>query len=297
LDCLPGRGKVTEVRARHKRNKICCRFVLIVGRTSGCARRLLPRDYVSGMSIESKEDLAGLRAAGKVVAEALAAMRAAVRPGVTTRQLDEVGASVFARQGARSAPQLAYDFPGVNCISVNDEAVHGVPSDRELAVGDLVKLDVTAELDGYMADAAITVPVGTVTDSATRLIEAAERALIRAIGVARAGVRLNEIGRAVQSEVQRAGFFVLPQLGGHGIGRAIHEPPSVPNHYVASDETVLTEGLVITIEPIISATTSRAVGPGSDGWTIGTADGGLSAHVEHTIVITQEAPVILTAAA
>jgi methionyl aminopeptidase len=248
------------------------------------------------MSIESERDLAGLRAAGKVVAEALAAMRAAVRPGVTTQELDDVGAAVFARHGARSAPQLAYGFPGVNCISVNDEAVHGVPSVRALVEGDLVKLDVTAELDGYMADAAITVPVGAVTDTALDLIAAAERALTRAIGVARAGVKLNEIGRAVQAEVEQAGFFVLPQLGGHGIGRTIHEPPSVPNHYVASDATILTEGLVITIEPIISATTSRSVGPGSDGWTIATADRGLSAHVEHTVVITRDAPVVLTAA-
>jgi methionyl aminopeptidase len=248
------------------------------------------------MSIESEQDLAGLRAAGKVVAEALAAMRAAVRPGVTTRQLDEVGARIFARHGARSAPQLAYGFPGVNCISVNDEAVHGVPSERPLAEGDLVKLDATAELDGYMADAAVTVPVGAVTEDALRLIAAAERALTRALGVARAGVRLNEIGRAVQSEVERAGFFVLPRLGGHGIGRTIHEPPSVPNHYVASDDTVLTDGLVITIEPIISATTARSIGPGSDGWTIATADRGLSAHVEHTIVVTRRGPVVLTAA-
>jgi methionyl aminopeptidase len=247
------------------------------------------------MSIESEQDLAGLRAAGKVVVEALAAMRAAVRPGVTTRQLDDVGASIFARYGARSAPQLAYDFPGVNCISVNDEAVHGVPSERTLARGDLVKLDVTAELDGYVADAAITVGVGRLAEDARKLVAAAERALIRAIGVARAGVRLNEVGRAVQSEVQSAGFFVLPQLGGHGIGRTIHEPPSVPNHYIASDETVLTEGLVITIEPIISATTSRSVA-GGDGWTIATADRGLSAHVEHTIVITKQAPIVLTAA-
>jgi methionyl aminopeptidase len=248
------------------------------------------------VSIESEKDLAGLRAAGRVVVEALAAMRAAVRPGVTTRELDEVGASVFAKFGARSAPQLAYDFPGVNCISVNDEAVHGVPSTRVLVEGDLVKLDVTAELDGYMADAAITVAVGAVTMDALMLVSAAERALARAIGVARAGTRLNEIGRAIQSEVEEAGFFVLPQLGGHGIGRTIHEPPSVPNHYVASDETFLTEGLVITIEPIISATSRRSVGPGSDGWTISTADRGLSAHVEHTIVITRNAPVVLTAA-
>jgi methionyl aminopeptidase len=246
------------------------------------------------MSIESEHDLAGLRAAGRVVADALAAMKAAVRPGVTTRQLDEVGRSVFAARGARSAPQLAYDFPGTNCISVNDEAVHGVPSDRRLEDGDIVKLDVTAELDGYMADAAITVGVGAIAADARRLIAAAEHALLRAIGVARAGARLNEIGRAVQSEVGEAGFFVLPQLGGHGIGRTIHEPPSVPNHYVASDRTVLTEGLVITIEPIISATSSASSGPGGDGWTISTADGGLSAHAEHTIVVTKRAPIVLT---
>jgi methionyl aminopeptidase len=231
-----------------------------------------------------------------VVAEALAAMEAAVRAGVTTQELDEVGGSVFAAHGARSAPQLAYDFPGINCISVNDEAVHGVPSDRELVDGDLVKLDVTAELDGYMADAAVTVGVGTVSADARRLIAAAERALARAIGVAQVGTRLNEIGRTVQSEVDRNGFFVLPQLGGHGIGRTIHESPSVPNHYVASDPTVLTEGLVITIEPIISATTSESIGPGLDGWAISTRDGGLSAHAEHTIVVTGREPIVLTAA-
>jgi methionyl aminopeptidase len=155
---------------------------------------------------------------------------------------------------------------------------------------------VTAELDGYMADAAITVGVGAIRDEAKQLIEAAEQALARALGVVRAGVRLNEVGRAVQSEVEAAGFFVLPQLCGHGIGRTIHEPPSVPNYYDAADETVLTEGLVITIEPIISATTSRSVGPGRDGWTIATADRGLSAHAEHTVVVTRQLPLVLTAA-
>jgi methionyl aminopeptidase len=248
------------------------------------------------MSIESAKDLAGLRAAGSVVVEALAAMRDAVRPGVTTRELDDIGAEVFATFGARSAPQLAYGFPGVNCISVNDEAVHGVPSSRTLVEGDLVKLDVTAELDGYMADAAITVPVGSVTPTAASLVSTAERALTRALAAAGAGVRLNEIGRAVQTEVEEAGFFVLPGLGGHGIGRTIHEPPSVPNYYVRADQTVLTEGLVITIEPIISERTDRTVGPGRDGWTISTADRGLSAHAEHTIVVTRDAPIVLTAA-
>lgn len=249
------------------------------------------------MSIESERDALGLAAAGQVVALALAEMRDAVRAGVTTRELDEIGASVFDLYGARSAPQLAYNFPATNCISVNAEAVHGVPSSRTLLRGDLVKLDVTAELDGYMADAAITVPVGAPSRLAAALIETAERALARALSVVITGLRVNEIGRVVESEVNRAGFKVLAALGGHGIGRTIHEKPHVPNHYVPSDMTRLTEGLVITIEPIIAATTSRVTGPGADGWTISTADGSLSAHAEHTVIVTRQGPIVLTAAA
>lgn len=247
------------------------------------------------MSVESQRELVALRRVGRVVAAALAAMRASVGPGITTRELDEIGAGVFEAHGARSAPQLSYDFPGVNCISVNDEAVHGVPSDRRLVDGDLVSLDVTAELDGFMADAAITVGVGTISGQARRLIATVEHALARALQVARAGARVNEIGRIVQRETEDAGFFVIPQLGGHGIGRTIHEPPSIPNHFVASDATVLTDGLVITIEPIIAASTRRATGPGRDGWAISTADRSLSAHVEHTIVVTRGLPIVLTA--
>ncbi|HEX3806886.1 MAG TPA: type I methionyl aminopeptidase [Gaiellaceae bacterium] len=248
------------------------------------------------MSIESEADAAGLAAAGRVVAEALARMKRAVRAGVTTRELDEIGATVFARHGARSAPQLTYDFPGTNCISVNDEAVHGVPSSRALRDGDLVKLDVTAELGGYMADAAISVPVGAPTPLAVSLVAAAGRALVRALAVVAPGRRINEIGRAVEREVHGAGYQVLTSLGGHGIGRTIHEAPHVPNYYDAADDTVLTEGLVITIEPIIAATTSRVRGPGRDGWAISTADGSLSAHVEHTIVVRRRGAEILTAA-
>jgi methionyl aminopeptidase len=249
------------------------------------------------VSIESDKDAIGLAAAGQVVAVALAEMRGAVRAGVTTSELDEIGASVFDRYGARSAPQLAYGFPGTNCISVNAEAVHGVPSNRALLLGDVVKLDVTAELDGYMADAAISVPVGVPSRLAAALIRTAERALVRALSVVVPGRRVNEIGRVVESEVNRAGFKVLTALGGHGIGRTIHEEPHVPNHYVASDMTTLTEGLVITIEPIIAATTSRIRGPGKDGWTISTADGSFSAHAEHTVIVMRNGPVILTAAA
>jgi methionyl aminopeptidase len=223
-------------------------------------------------------------------------MRKAVREGITTHDLDRIGAGVFERYGARSAPKLAYDFPGTNCISINEEAVHGVPSHRRLSRGDVVKIDVTAELNGYMADAAVTVTVGPPSQLASALIETAETALATAIGIAVPGRRVNEIGRAVETEVNRAGFSVLTALGGHGIGRTIHEEPHVPNHFVPGDMTRLTEGLVITIEPIIAATTSHVV-TGSDGWTISTADGSLSAHAEHTIIVMADSPLVLTAVA
>jgi methionyl aminopeptidase len=248
------------------------------------------------MSIGSEEDARGLAAAGRVVREALAAMKAAVRPGVTTEELDAVGAAVYARHGARSAPQLAYGFPGVSCISVNDEAVHGVPSPRRLLDGDLVKLDVTAELDGYMADAAISVPVGEPSPLVLDLVRAAERALGRAISVVAPGVRLNTVGRTVEQEVEGAGFRVLRALGGHGIGRTIHEEPHVVNYYDPDDSTLITEGLVFTIEPIIALGTSEIGRPGEDGWTISTRDGSLSAHAEHTLLVERRGARILTAA-
>ena len=158
------------------------------------------------MSIETDQDLAGLKAAGAVVRDALTAMRGAAAPGITTGELDEIGAGVFRAAGARSAPQLVYRFPGVNCISVNDEIVHGIPSrKRKLAEGDLLKLDVTAELNGYMADAAITVPVGRVSERAKLLFACAERAFRVAMREVRPGKRAVDIGRAVEAEVKRDG--------------------------------------------------------------------------------------------
>lgn len=249
------------------------------------------------MSVKSQADIDGLAAAGRVVALALEEMRHAIREGVTTQEIDDIGSAVFSAHGARSAPQLVYGFPGVNCISVNDEAVHGVPSQRPLRAGDIVTLDATAELRGYMADAAVTVAVGQPSRLAARLIDAAEQALDRALRLVAPGLPINEIGRAVESEVRRAGFRVLTALAGHGIGRVIHEVPTVPNHYLAGHATPLTEGLVITIEPIIAATTSHVVGPGDDGWAISTRDRSLSAHAEHTVIVLSEGPMIVTAAA
>jgi len=157
------------------------------------------------MSINGPEELAAMQAAGAVVCRMLAAMKSAVRPGITTAELDQVGADVMRQHGAQSAPKLVYKFPGVNCISVNDEAVHGIPGERALEAGDLVKLDVTVEKDGFMADAAVTVPVGEVTLERQRLIACAERAFAKAMLVARAGFRVSEIGRAVEREVRRSG--------------------------------------------------------------------------------------------
>lgn len=255
---------------------------------------VMPVAYASQMSIDTPEELESLRAVGRVVADAVRAMRRGVRPGISTAELDRIGARVFARAGARSGPQLDYGFPGVNCISVNDEAVHGIPGRRCLQDGDLVKLDVTAELDGFYADACLSVPVGSPPRAVARLTATATLALERAMTRARAGAPLNAIGAAVQRTVTERGAAVCPDLMGHGIGRRIHELPHVPNHYVRDLDQPMSEGLVLTVEPIISAGTG-GVRESGDGWTIRTADGALSAHMEHTIVITAGAPLVLTA--
>ena len=245
------------------------------------------------MSIETPEELEALRASGRVVAEALRAMRRAVRPGVTTGELDHLAARIFRRAGARSAPNLTYGFPGATCISVNDEAVHGIPGARRLRDGDLVKLDVAAELDGFYADACTTVGVGRPRPAATGLAGAARQALGRALDAARAGAPQNAIGAAVEYEAARHGHAVCGDLIGHGIGRRLHEWPDVPSCYVPGLTQPLTDGLVLTIEPIISAG-SGAVRAERDGWTVSTADGELCAHEEHTIVITSDRPLVLT---
>jgi methionyl aminopeptidase len=250
---------------------------------------------VAHMSVDTPEDLEGLRRAGRVVAATLREVARRVRPGVTTAELDACAARVFARHGARPAPALVYGFPGTICISVDDEAVHGIPGPRRLRAGELVKLDVTAELDGYYADAAISVPVGTVSPRVGRMVATAQAALRRGLAAARAGAPVNSIGAAVQHEAERRGCAVLADLTGHGIGRSIHEDPSVPNVYVPGLDAPLAEGTVITIEPILGLG-SGAIREGGDGWTILTADGAPSAHAEHTVVVSAGPPLVLTGA-
>ncbi len=253
------------------------------------------------MSISTPEELAAMRAAGRVVRLMLEAMKSAARSGITTSELDRIGSNVMVRNGAVSGPTVVYNFPGVSCISVNDEVVHGVPSARKLRNGDLLKLDVTIQKDGFMADAAETVIVGAGPESAApsalgnRLAACAQRAFHEAMRAARAGNRVLDIGRAVEHQVAAEGFHVIRDLCGHGIGRTIHEKPSVPNWPDPSASTLLTEGLVITVEPIIASRSGRTV-LAKDGWTVRTADRGLAAHYEHTLVITKDEPMILTAA-
>lgn len=212
-----------------------------------------------------------------------------------TADLDRMAAEIFGRYGARSAPKLVYGFPGTILISVNDEVVHGIPGDYVIKPGDLVKIDVTAELDGYIADAAITVAIPPISPLKQKLCNCVELAFHKAIRIAQAGCPIFEIGKIVETEVHRQGFAVLRELSGHGVGRAIHEEPVVPNYYSRRANKRLTEGLVITIEPIISSGSGRVI-VDSDGWTIKTADGSISAHYEHTIVITRGHPILLTAA-
>jgi methionyl aminopeptidase len=245
------------------------------------------------MSITTQEELEKLQAVGRIVAGALDAMARDVRPGVTTAELDSIGGRYFEKHGARSSPQMVYGFPGVNCISVNDEVVHGIPRERALQPGDLVKLDVTACKEGFHADAAISVTVPPAPELSSRLVKCAEQAFRAGLSAAREGNRTRDIGSLVEKEVHRHGFQVIRELGGHGIGRTIHESPSVPNYAAREARALLTDGLVVTIEPIIAAGTGN-VRMDSDGWTIRTADGSRAAHYEHTIVITRGEPLLLT---
>ena len=266
--------------------------VLRRAEASGSAVR---RCYARVMTIRNGDELAALQEVGRIVARVLAAMRAAVAPGMTTAALDAVAGEELARWGARSAPRLVYHFPGETCISVNDEVVHGVPGARVLEPGDLVKLDVTAEKDGFMSDAACTVQVEVEGGIGARLAACARAGFERALAAVRPGTAVRELGRMVQAETRRRGFAVIPQLAGHGIGRTIHEEPIVPNFLDRSSMARLEEGMVITIEPLICAGSGR-IRTATDGWTVCTADRSLAAHFEHTLVVRRQGPLLLTAA-
>ncbi len=251
------------------------------------------------ITLKTPQETAKMREAGRIVAEILAACRAAVRPGVTTGELDRIAADILKRRGATSnfkgygVPVLP-PFTGVICTSVNEQIVHGIPGKRRLKEGEIVSIDAGAIVEGWHADAAVTVPVGQVSAQAAQLISVTEEALQRAIAAAIVGKRLGDIGAAVQRFVESQGFSVVRNYVGHGIGRAMHEEPQVPNYGAPERGLQIKEGLCIAIEPMVNVgrPETRTL---PDQWTVVTADGSLSAHFEHTLACTAAGPIVLTA--
>lgn len=246
------------------------------------------------MTIETEDDVVALKRIGKIVAHVLHDMLDAAEPGMTTRELDALGEALLERHGARSAPQLTYNFPGATCISINEEAAHGIPGDRVIRAGDVLNVDVSAELNGYFADTGGTRVVPPTNAQKTRLCHATRTALAQAMKQARAGQPLNGIGAAIERTAKAYGFKVIENLASHGVGRALHEAPEhIPGYFDPSDKRMLKEGMVITIEPFLS-TRSRVVTETADGWTLVGAQGNLSAQYEHTMIITRGEPIVVT---
>ncbi|HOI75260.1 MAG TPA: type I methionyl aminopeptidase [Syntrophales bacterium] len=243
--------------------------------------------------LKSPEEIETIRNANRIVAEILGELEIMVKPGITTRELDQHSEKLARKKGAKPAFKGYRGYPFSLCASVNAEVVHGMPSDRVLKDGDIVGLDFGALYKGYYGDAAITVPVGEVSEEAKRLIRVTEECLYKGIEQARSGQRLGDISAAVQKHVENAGFSVVRDFVGHGIGRALHEEPQIPNYGVEKRGIELKSGMVLAIEPMVNQGGWR-VRVMNDGWTVVTADGRLSAHFEHSIAITKNGPVILS---
>ena len=244
--------------------------------------------------IRSPDEIAKMRKAGRVVAEIIEKTRAAIRPGVTTLEIDAVAREVIAARGARSNFLNYHGFPAVICTSPNDMIVHGIPGSYVVREGDLLSVDCGAIVEGYHGDAAYTVAVGAVSDVARRLVETTERALWAGIDVMVPGGRLHDIGRAVQQVAEAAGFSVVRKYVGHAIGTEMHEEPQVPNYWPGNPGPKLKVGNVYAVEPMVNVGTFDTIEL-DDGWSVLTADGSLSAHFEHTIAVTEGGPEVLTA--
>ncbi len=249
------------------------------------------------IELKSQDEVERMRRPAALVAEILAALREAAKVGVTTAELDRIAERMIARAGARSAFKnyRVGDavFPAVLCTSINEQVVHGIPSDRALEDGDILSLDFGVEIGGFYGDAAITVAIGQVDEESRKLVEVTQRCLAAGIEQMRAGNRLGDVGAAVQELAESEGFSVVREFVGHGIGRALHEDPQVPNFGVRGRGRVLKPGMVIALEPMINAG-APAVRVLDDGWTAVTADGRRSAHFEHTVAVTANGPRVLT---
>lgn len=246
------------------------------------------------MTIENSDDLEALRRIGEIVANTLRLMTQSAQAGMTTLELDEIGAAHLARSGARSAPRVCYGFPGATCISVNEELAHGIPSARILQEGDLVNVDVSAELDGYFGDTGASFIIGTPRAALVDLCEATREARDAGIAAAVAGQRVSAIGKAIEKVARRKKYAVIENLGSHGVGRSLHEDPDgIPSVFDPHDKRMLHEGLVITVEPFLT-TGPHLVSQLDDGWTLAVPKRHRGAQFEHTIVVTNGKPLILT---
>lgn len=247
------------------------------------------------MSVGSAGDLEGICAAGAAAAQVLDVMLRAVEPGVTPMELNDIGAVEMSGLGARSAPMLSVGFPAETCISVNHAIAHGIPAKEALVDGDLVNIDVSLELDGYFADTGSSVPVAPGHSTLDHLCATGRRALERALGEVRAGGLLNRLGWAAEETARAAGYEIVRDLCGHGVGRSLHEEPrEIPGYYDPRDRRRLEEGAVLAIEPFVS-TGARHVVTLADGWTLVTEDGGLAVQFEHTVVVTSGGALVVTA--
>jgi len=248
------------------------------------------------IQVKNHNQIIAMKDAGRITAEALLAAREYVREGISTYELDKVIRNTIERAGAKPSFLGYAGFPGSACISINDEVIHGIPSKSKiLREGDIVKIDVGAYYKGFHGDSARTIPVGRVSDEALRLIEATEKSFWAGVAKAQAGNRVGDIGNAIESCITEYGYSVVRRYVGHGVGHELHEAPDVPNYGTAGRGVRLCNGMVIAVEPMVNVGASE-VKEMSDGWTVKTADGTLSAHYENTIAITADGVLVLTEA-
>jgi methionyl aminopeptidase len=246
------------------------------------------------MTVDSEKDIKALKAIGRICAETLRKMMQAVQPGITTGELDDGGRKLLESEGACSAPEVTYNYPGATCISVSPVIAHGIPGNYVLKDGDLIHIDVSAGLDGYFADTGASLWVSKRTPEIHKLLEATKATLLKAVNAARAGRLLNGIGKTVQQEARKRGYNVISELTGHGIGHGLHEEPGeIWNFYNPRDHRILNDGLVLAIEPFLTTGQGRIMEE-RDGWSLRTADRAIAAQFEHTIIVTRNEPIILT---
>ena len=243
--------------------------------------------------LKSPQEIAKIRAAGRIVAGAIEELKTRVRPGIKTKELGRIAEEFIQKRGGIPAFKGYRGYPNTLCISVNEEIIHGIPSDRVLEEGDIAGIDLGVLLDGYYGDAAVTLPAGSISSQAKRLMETTEAALYRAIDAAVIGNRVSDIAHTIQSYVEDAGYSVVREFVGHGIGRSLHEDPPVPNFGEPGQGPQLREGMVLAIEPMVNAG-GKDLFVRENGWTAVTKDRSLSAHFEHTVAVTRNGPLILT---